>query len=154
MSRRDMGPRIALAALMWGVGVVAMPVLAQSGTQSPSVSGSVRIDGSLGRVEIRFGDDQRRAVRDYYGSRGGSGSCPPGLARKGNGCQPPGQAKAWKVGRPLPGGVAASPLPRDLERRLGPAPEGYRYVQVASDILMLAVGTGLVVDAIENLSDR
>jgi len=154
MNRRDRGLRIALAALVCGVGAVAMPAVAQSGTQSPSVSGSVRIDGSLGSVEIRFGDDQRRAVRDYYGSRGGGGSCPPGLARKGNGCQPPGQAKAWKVGRPLPSGVATSALPRDLDRRLGPPPAGYRYVQVATDILMIAVGTGLVVDAIENLSDR
>jgi Ni/Co efflux regulator RcnB len=30
---------------------------------------------------------------------------------------------------------------------LGPAPRGQRYVQINSDILLIASGTGLVVDA-------
>jgi Ni/Co efflux regulator RcnB len=34
---------------------------------------------------------------------------------------------------------------------LGVPPSGYRYVRVASDILLLAVGTGMVVDALEDL---
>ena len=34
---------------------------------------------------------------------------------------------------------------------LGVPPSGYRYVRVASDILLIAVGTRIVVDAIEDL---
>ena len=35
--------------------------------------------------------------------------------------------------------------------RLAPPPPNHRYVQVAGDVLMIAVGTGLVVDAIEDI---
>ena len=34
---------------------------------------------------------------------------------------------------------------------LEPPPTGYRYVRVASDILLIAIGTNLVIDAIEDL---
>jgi hypothetical protein len=30
------------------------------------------------------------------------GHCPPGLAKKHNGCMPPGQAKKWQIGHQLP----------------------------------------------------
>jgi Ni/Co efflux regulator RcnB len=42
-------------------------------------------------------------------------------------------------------------VPRSVVLTLGMPPSGYRYVRVASDILLLAVGTGMVVDAIEDL---
>lgn len=106
---------------------------------------------SGGSVEFRFGVDDRRVINDYYGSAYKGGHCPPGLAKKGNGCMPPGQAKKWAVGRPLPADVRYYPLPRDLEVRLRPAPPGYRYVQVAGDVLMIAVGTAMVVDAMQDL---
>jgi Ni/Co efflux regulator RcnB len=35
--------------------------------------------------------------------------------------------------------------------RIGLPPKGYRYVRVANDILMIAIGTNMVVDAIEDL---
>jgi len=37
--------------------------------------------------------------------------------------------------------------------QLGIPPAGHRYVRVAADILLIAVGTGLVIDAIEDLGD-
>ena len=103
------------------------------------------------RIELRFGDDSRRQVYDYYGTQARAGKCPPGLAKKGNGCLPPGQAKKWQMGRPLPGDLRYHELPRDLLMRLPPPPPQHRYVQVAGDILMIAVGTGMVVDAIEDI---
>jgi Ni/Co efflux regulator RcnB len=42
-------------------------------------------------------------------------------------------------------------LPPALVVKIGLPPSGYRYVRVAGDILMIAVGTGLVVSAIEDL---
>lgn len=108
-----------------------------------------------GRESVRQGeyfDDRRRvAVREYYGEQFRAGRCPPGLAKKHNGCMPPGQAKKWNMGRPLPRDVIYHEVPRDLVIQIGPAPRGYRYVQVASDILMIAVGTSMVVDAIQDL---
>jgi len=35
--------------------------------------------------------------------------------------------------------------------QIGSPPSGYRYVRVASDILLMAVGTRMVVDAIQDL---
>lgn len=97
-----------------------------------------------------FNDRDRGAIRAYFGETGGKG-CPPGLAKKGNGCLPPGQAKKWSVGQPLPAGEQAYPLPPELVVQLTPPPAGYNYVRVAGDILMIAAGSSLVVDAIEDL---
>ncbi len=98
-----------------------------------------------------FGAPQRDAARAYYGTQYSAKRCPPGLAKKNNGCMPPGQAKKWSVGQPLPGDVIFYPVPQTVSVRIGLPPSGYRYVRVANDILMIAIGTSMVVDAIENL---
>jgi Ni/Co efflux regulator RcnB len=103
------------------------------------------------RFEVHFGDDQRRIVRDWYGAQFRAGRCPPGLAKKHNGCLPPGQAKKWQRGRPLPRDVIFHDLPPELVVRIGLPPKGYRYVRIANDVLMIVAGTGLVVDAIADL---
>ena len=100
-------------------------------------------------VEIDAG--QRTAVQDYFGAAIAQGHCPPGLAKKNNGCMPPGQAKKWARGRPLPRDVVFYDLPRELVVRLNP-PAGTRYVRVAANVLLIAVGTGMVLDAIEDLN--
>lgn len=103
-------------------------------------------------VEFRFGNDQQRIVHDYYGEQFRSGKgCPPGLAKKHNGCMPPGQAKKWQRGYALPPDLRYYDLPRDLVVRLPVPPAGHRYVRVASDILLIAIGTSMVVDAIEDI---
>ena len=102
-------------------------------------------------VSVTFTDQDRIVIRDYYGARMAAGHCPPGLAKKNNGCLPPGQAKKWARGRPLPGDLEYYDLPRDLLVRLPAPPANHRYVRVASDILLIAVGTSLVVDAIEDI---
>src|SRR3546814_7826153 len=53
-------------------------------------------------INIEFHDNDRMAVRDYYADLGHRGRCPPGLAKKHDRCMPPGQAKRWEIGRPLP----------------------------------------------------
>ena len=106
------------------------------------------------RSSRHFADNHKVAVREYYGEYTRSGKCPPGLAKKNNGCMPPGQAKKWRVGRPLPDNVVYYDLPQPLIAQLGPPPAGNTYVRVAGDILMLTVGTMLVVDAIQNLGNR
>ena len=40
----------------------------------------------------------------------------------------------------------------EISVRIGLPPPGYRYVRVAADILMIAVGTGMVIDAVEDLT--
>ena len=108
-------------------------------------------DSDRPRVNIHFGDRERIVIREYYSGRVRTGRCPPGLAKKGNGCVPPGQAKKWSVGRPLPRDVIFYDLPPAIVVELGVPQSGHRYVRVAADILLIAIGTGMVVDAIEDL---
>jgi hypothetical protein len=109
--------------------------------------GHAKSDGA----EQYFSDRHRVVVHEYYGEAFRSGRCPPGLAKKNNGCMPPGQAKKWRVGQPLPRDVVYYQVPQDLIVRLGPAPSGHRYVRVAGDILLITVGAAIVVDALQNL---
>jgi Ni/Co efflux regulator RcnB len=64
---------------------------------------------------------------------------------------PPGQAKKWDLGQPLPTSVRYYEVPAPLVVQLGHPPSGYRYVRVDDNILLLAVGTRMVVDAIRGL---
>lgn len=101
--------------------------------------------------ERHFGTDQRTVITTYYTNEYRKGRCPPGLAKKNNGCMPPGQARQWSVGQPLPSNVVYYDLPQAVRVQMGTPPEGHRYVRVASDILLIAVGTSMVVDGIQNL---
>lgn len=98
-----------------------------------------------------FEERHRMIAHEYYSEQFRGGRCPPGLAKKNNGCLPPGQAKKWHVGQPLARNVIYYEVPRPLMVRIGLPPPGYRYVRVASDILMIAIGTGMVMDAIQDL---
>jgi hypothetical protein len=105
-------------------------------------------------VSVAFTTAQRDAARGWYAAKYGRGNCPPGLAKKGNGCLPPGQAKKrYAIGQPLGPGIVYAPLPPDLSVRIGPPPAGHLYVSLDGDVLKLAVGTLLVVDAIDGLID-
>jgi hypothetical protein len=103
-------------------------------------------------VTVTFTTDQRGAAQGWYAETYGKGNCPPGLAKKNNGCLPPGQAKKrYVVGQPIGAGVKYKPIPAELSVRIGEPPEGYLYVTLDGDLLKLAVGTLLVVDAIDGL---
>ena len=110
-----------------------------------------RSKGAPPRASVHFVDQHRTYVRDYYAGEYKRGFCPPGLAKKNNGCMPPGQAKKWQVGRPLPRDVIFYDLPPQLVVQIGTPPAGHRFVRVASDILLIAIGTGIVIDAIQDL---
>lgn len=109
-----------------------------------------RVESKVRKGEY-FDDQRRKAVHDYYREQFRTGRCPPGLAKKRNGCMPPGQAKKWTTGRPLPRDVIFYDVPPALVVKIGQPPAGHRYVRVATDILLIAIGTGMVVDAIEDL---
>lgn len=105
-----------------------------------------------GAVNVVVTGRDRGAIYGYYQPLYAAGNCPPGLAKKNNGCLPPGQAKKlWVVGQPLTAGVVFYPLPGVLLAQLTPAPSGYQYVRVANDILMMAIGTRIIAGAIADL---
>jgi hypothetical protein len=82
--------------------------------------------GGKGKAK-HFDSDRRVAVRSYYEEEFRGGFCPPGLAKKHNGCMPPGQAKKqWRMGQPLPRDVVMYDLPPALVVQIGVPPPGYK----------------------------
>jgi len=164
--------RLVIAGLMLAVGATAVPGVPTAWADPPGDRGHGHDrDDEHGRGHDRaehreraehadrweehrghFQDHDRVVVHSYfvdYYEHGGH--CPPGLAKKGNGCYPPGH-RPWVVGTPLPAEVVTYELPPQLVVQLTPPPIGYRYVRVASDILLVAAGTGMVAAAIEDLA--
>ena len=101
-----------------------------------------------------FDARQRSVVNAYFAQEYRAGRCPPGLAKKNNGCNPPGQVRQWERGQPLPADVHWHALARDLQTQLGRAPTGYRYASVDNDVLLLELGTQVVVDVVQALQQQ
>jgi hypothetical protein len=76
--------------------------------------------------------------------------CPPGLAKKNNGCLPPGQAKKLAVGQRLPGDIAYYPVAQPVLVTLPPLQPGYQYVRVNNDVVLLRPG-GIIANIFANL---
>lgn len=103
-----------------------------------------------GKIIISISD---RAVIQRYIDEDYRSNCPPGLAKKHNGCLPPGQAKKqFGIGFPLAGSVVFQPVPQHWLKHLQPIPAGYRYVRVDRDVLLIAEASKMVIDAVTLLS--
>ena len=162
MKRISMRTNCVLALAVAGI-LAAAPALAEKpswagagkGEKSGQAAGDERSShhrgGPATGTSEHFADRHRSAANEYYGEQFRSGRCPPGLAKKHNGCMPPGQAKKWSVGQPLPRDVTYYEVPSALVVQFGQPPSGYRYVRVGNDILLMALGTRMVTDAIRNL---
>ena len=80
---------------------------------------------------------------DLDGDDGGKG-LPPGLAKRDD--LPPGlEMQIDRFGR-LPPGLAKRDLPADLDRRLGALRPGLGRHVVGSDVVLIEVATGIVLD--------
>lgn len=111
------------------------------------------IAAAPGKARVFVTERDRSAVYTFYRTEFVGGHCPPGLARKDNGCLPPGQAsRHWTIGAPLPATVAFFSLPASLLAQLAPPPEGYQYIRVDNDILLMALGTRVVVEPVSDLT--
>ena len=137
--------RIVPAALVLGMalGLAAAPALAKK-------DGEGHGKGKQKHAK-HFNNEKRVQVLSYYEEEFRGGHCPPGLAKKNNGCMPPGQAKKWRMGRALPQSVVVYEVPPALVARIGAPPPGYRYVRCDSDILLISIRTRVVADVIVDL---
>ncbi|NCC23363.1 MAG: hypothetical protein EOM26_13030 [Alphaproteobacteria bacterium] len=158
--------RIALLAL--ASVTIAQPALAEKGGNGRGHGSEVEIEIEH-EHEYEHGPEARRGSDDH--ARGGilisredreiiygflreerAKNCPPGLAKKNNGCLPPGQAKKYRIGHPLGDDVKYRDLPQRLLDLLGPAGKDRKYVMVNEEVLLIAEGTQLVLDAIDLLN--
>ena len=103
---------------------------------------------SKGKGSRKFESSQRSAIQDYYrDDYSRSGNCPPGLAKKDNGCLPPGQAKRrWDVGQALPPDIELYPLPPALRATLAPPLPGYDYGYADGGVILFGTSDRVVVD--------
>ena len=87
--------------------------------------------------------------REYYGR----GSCPPGLAKKNNGCMPPGQEKkGYSVGQPWPPNLVFEQLPARLLGQIGQPPPGYGYGYYGGDVIMYSLRDRMIMDIVSILA--
>ena len=101
-------------------------------------------------------DHDRAIVYQYYRTEFSAGRCPPGLAKKGNGCLPPGQAKAASSGSsasPCRPRSSTSRVPPAVVQQLAPVPPGYEYVRVDNDVLLMDMTNRMVADVVNDLDD-
>lgn len=105
-------------------------------------------NGDAVSVAITMAD--RLIIRQYLQDDLRS-KCPPGLAKKQNGCLPPGIAKKYHMGQELPSSVRYKSLPSNILSRLHPMP-GYQFVQVDRDVLLVTEASKKVIDAVALLS--
>lgn len=135
---RRVGVLMLLAALAAGAGAEEERQKATSDDRvDPNARlGEVGKGTHLARQPLKpgayFNDKARAAVRAYYADHPLKGAVP---------------ANAWKIGDSLPAG--SGPVPRTLVAKLPKLPPGLQYVQLHGDVLLVAAGSGMVVDAID-----
>lgn len=114
--------------------------------------GSKHWDHDDDDVNVVIINNDRSRIRNYI-YEDYRDHCPPGLAKKHNGCMPPGQyKKRYVVGRPLPSYVVYEPVPEYVLYDLEPVPVGYQYVRVDRDVLLINMASKKVIDAVTLLS--
>jgi Ni/Co efflux regulator RcnB len=115
--------------------LLATAALARQNDRGPRVRDAREARGV--EVVVRAGGVNvtvQNTIRTYYADK----------PKKARGL-PPGAARNYARGKRLPPGIAKQALPPDLERRLT-VPPGHQYIVVDSDVLLVAVSTGIVVD--------
>ena len=146
--KRTLGMALFISSIIAAVAVQAAP---NENAGNNKGRGDEKSEAAS-RNAAHFDDHHRTIVMEYFAGEMRKGNCPPGLAKKNNGCSPPGQAKQWQLGQALPRGINYYDLPSALLAQLGAPPAGYYYAGVDDDVLLLELGTQLVVDVVNALS--
>lgn len=138
---------LTLPALLAGLAIVgtALGCVSGGGTR---VTGGVVHQTENSRIEVRFSAQDREIVHEYYGKK--RSSLPPGLAKKAQ--LPPGLSRQVERSGHLPPGLERKRLPRDLEQRLSPVPEGYVRLRVGADVVLMNGRTEVILDVIKDIA--
>lgn len=118
-----------------------------------------------------FTDSQRKDVKDYFDKtrddiacrdpnnkewkkmNGGScaSGCPSSMIKNGESCTSIRRSKKLAVGQPFPPVPMPKEIPIGLREKIGPNPEGHKYLQLYEDILLVRDADSVVVDIILDL---
>jgi hypothetical protein len=127
---------------------------------APPVGAAPLTNGQI--LEIAFTEIERKMIGDFYarqraeaerqairqpatqGRGKGGQAMPPGLAKRDE--LPPGMQKRVEKRGTLPPGIAKKALPSDLNRLLPRPAYGTERIIIDTDVLLVQIGTGLVID--------
>lgn len=98
-------------------------------------------------VRVVISDDDRGVIRKYIDNNWRE-NCPPGLAKKNNGCLPPGQAKKYNRGDVLVIDDHPRTIWQALADMISPPPQGYKYVRTDRDVFLVSEGNNRIVDIV------
>jgi len=161
--------RVIVVAMLLAAGAsLALPAAAQQNCDKPGamcggnrnargvgsgIKGSEMPNGKPTATtgQYRIADQDRTIIREHFAAFMAKGNCPPDLQKTPAGCVAT-APKTWAVGKALPGGVVAHPLPDPLLAKLSPPPSGYRYGRASGDVLLLAVAGNMVMDDFDFLA--
>lgn len=144
-----MKPILLFTACALTIGALAAPALAEPGKGRGHGQDKGKAHVALLEPHLRgarFDDGERERIRDFIVLQERR-DCPPGLAKKGNGCMPPGHAKPYRVGE-----VLAVKYPQSIWHALAdmisPPPENHRYVRINHDVLLVEDHSNRVIDVV------
>ena len=111
----------------------------------------VRVEREIDRRDIRLDDNDRHIAGNDWRGLGLNDGCPPGLAKKDNGCLPPGQVQKM-IGAALPNSLASHMLE-------GPYRQWYRdddryFYRNDGDYIYRVNRDGGLIDALFPYQDR
>lgn len=126
-----------IAATALALAFLTVPAAADPGGKHGNRERDHSTEADLGSVIISAAE--RALIREYYQQHpvAYSGDLPPGIQKK------------LARGKPLPPGIAKR-FPNELSGRMPPRP-GYGYRVVGSDVLLVEVATGVIVDLIRDV---
>lgn len=119
-------------------------------TASQGSSHRPKLDGYSG---FRFTVEKTVSVSDMVHYRGDADrqALSAGAGQEGTVASLPAWPNAGRSVVPIPPDVRSYALPAELVRRLPPPPQQHRYVRVGADVLLIAAGSAMVIDALEDI---
>jgi hypothetical protein len=134
-----MRPKIAILIPSLLLGIATSGVAAQGRGQKKQESSAIN-------VNVTFGSDEHRIIREWFAHPANLSGLPPGLAKKEQ--LPPGLQRQLVRNGELPPGLQKKvhPLPHALEVQLPRLPEGRRRVIISGSVVLLDSPRNTILD--------
>jgi hypothetical protein len=118
----------------------------RSARSGRGVSAASRSEGTHVAVDVRFGSEELRLIRTWFGDTRNLEGLPPGLAKRES--LPPGLERQLQRNGTLPPGLERKihRLPVDLEGRLPAPPPGTSRIFIGGRVILRDDASSLILD--------
>lgn len=137
---------VLLLGVIWNVDVAAQGNSRNARGGGGGSRAAASGDGSHLSVDVRFGSDELRLIRAWFGDTHNLEGLPPGLAKRES--LPPGLERQLQRNGTLPPGLEDKihRLPVDLERRLPAPPPGTSRIFIGGRVILRNDASSLILD--------